>query len=343
MSSKLTDILRDRSVGGKVADRIQDYGRRYGGAVHDGRDERKSGYRDFENTYYDLVTDLFEYGWAQSFHFAPRAGRESFAASLARHEHYIAHRLRLGPDMLVADLGCGVGGPLREIARFSGAKIVGVNNNAYQLKRAAELTETEHLSHLAEYLKCDFMDVDAPDNSFDAIYSIEASCCAPDKVGVYGEAFRILKPGKCLAVYEYCLTDLFDAQDPEHLRIKTEIEYAGALPLIARPHEIEEAIRQVGFELLEACDLNVKAPPGIPWYEPLAGGEGKLSFARVRSSTAGRRLTHSTLWLLENLSIVPRGTTRVSSLLNRAAVAMAEAGRLGIFSPMYFVLARKPE
>ncbi|MCY3856941.1 MAG: hypothetical protein OXF78_11685, partial [Rhodospirillales bacterium] len=88
MAIKLTKILKDGNTGGRVAARIKDYERRFGGEARGGLDERKTGYRDFENTYYDLVTDFFEYGWGQSFHFAPRAKGESFAASLARHEHY---------------------------------------------------------------------------------------------------------------------------------------------------------------------------------------------------------------------------------------------------------------
>ncbi len=341
MRTKLARILSDRDRRESVAARVQDYERWYGGASRGRGDERKTDYRDFENTYYDLVTDFFEYGWGQSFHFAPRAANESFAASLARHEHYIAHRLGLEPGMTAVDLGCGVGGPLIEIARFSGARIVGVNNNAMQLERAARRCEAAGLGHLVDWLKCDFMSVDAPDACFDAAYSIEATCCAPDKAGVYGEVFRLLKPGGCFAAYEYCLTDGFDSDDPEHRRLKADMEHGGALPDIARPHEVDEAVRSAGFELVEARDLAAEAPPGIPWYEPLVGSG--LSFASLRSSAAGRRVTHGSLWLLERLGIVPRGATQVSSLLDLCAVALAEAGRLGIFTPMYFVQARKPD
>ena len=341
MKPKLTDILKDKKSGDSVEASAQEYDRRYGGAERGGLNERKSDYRNFANTYYDLVTDFYEYGWGHSFHFAPRAEGESFAASLARHEHYMAHRLNLRPGMVVVDLGCGVAGPLREIARFSGAKIVGVNINEYQLKRAQELTEAEHLSHLAEYLNCDFMQVDAPDGSFDAAYNIEAHCHAPDKVDAYGEVFRLLKPGGCFASYEYCMTDRFDAENPEHQRHKVDLEYAGALPGIPRPHEVDDALGQVGFELLEARDLAAEAPPGIPWYQPLVGSG--ISLTNFRSTTVGRKLTHSLLWLLEQLRIVPRGSSRVAAMLNLAGVAIAEAGRLGIFTPMYFILARKPD
>ena len=341
MSTKLTDILKQGKAEDRVAHRVRDYDWRYGGAARGGQDERKSDYRGFENTYYDLVTDFFEYGWGQSFHFAPRAAQESFAASIARHEHYLAHRLDLQPGMTAADLGCGVGGPLIEIARFSGAKIVGVNNNAMQLERAAKRIEAVGLSHLADFFECDFMQVDAPGNSFDAVFSIESHCCAPDKVDAYGEVFRLLRPGACFGAYEFCLTDLFDAQNPEHLKLKADMEHGGGLPDIAFEHEIDDALRAAGFDLIEARDLAADAPPGIPWYQPLVGSG--LSFASFRRSAAGRRLTHGSLWLLERLRIVPRGTTHVSSILNLAGAAFAEAGRLGIFSPMYFLLARKPE
>ena len=330
--SNITDILKKEDTG--VAPRIEDYKRRYGD-----ESERKTDYRNFLNTYYDLVTDFFEYGWGQSFHFAPRAANESFAASIARHEHYMAHRLDLGPGMTVVDLGCGIGGPLIEIARFSGARIVGVNNNALQLERAAKRCEAVGLSHLAEWLHCDFMKVDAPDASFDAAYSIEATCCAPNRVGVYSEAFRLIKPGGVLGVYEFCMTDRFDPDNPVHQRLKAEMEYSGGLPEIVRPHEIGDALQEVGFELIESRDLATDAPPGIPWYQPLVGSG--WSFASFRSSTIGRHLTHSSLWLLERLRVVPRGTTQVSSLLNLSASAFAEAGRLGIFTPMYFFYARK--
>ena len=338
---KLTRFLKGQNGDTPVAARVDDYERRYAGAPDDGLDRRRTRDKNWQENYYDLVTDFFEYGWGQSFHFAPRAPGESFAASIARHEHYIALRLALEPGMAAVDLGCGVGGPAIEIARFSGARIVGVSVNAMQLERAARRSEAAGLSHLTDWLECDFMQVDAPDASFDAAFSIEATCVATDKTAVYGEALRLLKPGGCFAAYEYCLTDRFDAGDSSHRQLKDDMELGGSLPYIDRPRDVDDALREAGFELVETRDLAAEAPPGIPWYQPLAGSG--LSFARLRSSTTGRRVTHGLLWLLERARVVPRGTTRVSGLLNLGAAAIAEAGRLGIFTPMYFVLARKPK
>ena len=341
LSSNLSGILRNALKRDAVVSTARSYERVYGSDEAGNLEQRKTAYKDLTNKYYDLVTDFYEYGWGDSFHFAPRAPNESFADSLARHQRYLAQRLALRPGMRVADLGCGVGGPLREIARVSGAAIVGVNNNEYQLERARKLTDEAGLGHLAEFLKCDFMHMDAPDESFDAAFSIESTVHAPTKVDCYGEVFRVLKPGGYFAAYECCLTNRFDPNNLRHQRIKSDLEVGGALPDIAFSHQIDDALRQVGFELLESGDLAEKAGPGIPWYQPLAGS--RFSFAGIRNSTAGRMATHCALQLMEALGIVPTGTVRVSGLLNLCATAMVASGRLGIFTPMYFLHARKPQ
>ena len=337
---KLTDVLREAGSRDDIVERVREFERRYGGEVRGGRDERKTHYREFLKEYYDLATDLYEYGWGRSFHFAGRQQGESFAAALARSEHYLALRLGLEPGMVVADLGCGIGGPMLEIARFCGAKIVGINSSGYQIRRAARLSRVSRTSHLLEFLECDFTDIDAPDASYDAVYSIQSICCAPDVAGVYAEAFRVLKTGGCFAAYEYSLTDRFDAGNAEHRRIKANLEYGGGVPDIPRQREIDADLRRVGFELVEARDLTAEGRFDIPWYEPLVGS--RLSFTGFRRSAFGRKLTNAFLWLLEWLRIMPRGTARVAALLNLSADAHARAGEQNIFTPEYFVLARKP-
>ncbi len=121
------------------------------------------------NSYYDLATDFYEYGWGTSFHFAQRSERETLAQSIARHEHFLALKLGLKPKQHALDVGCGVGGPAREIARFSGASVTGLNNNAYQVSRATILTHREHLPpSQVNFVKGDFMNQPFKDNIFDA-------------------------------------------------------------------------------------------------------------------------------------------------------------------------------
>ena len=340
MPVKLSKTLKDTLSASGVARTVREYEQRFRAGRDGGLEGRKGNYRESTKLYYDLVTDFFEYGWGRSFHFAPREPGESFKASLARHERNLAQALQLQPGMVVADLGCGVGGPLMEIARFSGAKIVGVNSNDYQLERARKLTEEAGLAHQAEFLHCDFLHVEAPDNSFDAIYAIEATCHAPDKVSIYGEAFRLLKPGACFGCYEFALTDRYDPDNPRHRKLKADIQLGGGLLEIDRRETIDDALQTVGFEALEIRDLARPGGPAIPWYQPLVGSG--VSFAGFRSSRFGRWATRNTLKALEALRIAPPGSVEVSDTLNLCAAALVEAGRLGIFTPMYFLHARKP-
>jgi sterol 24-C-methyltransferase len=59
--------------------------------------------------------------------------------------------------MTVLDVGCGVGGPAREIAKYIGCKVVGLNNNSYQITRAIKYAQKEDLDHLVSFEKGDFM------------------------------------------------------------------------------------------------------------------------------------------------------------------------------------------
>lgn len=72
--------------------------------------------------------------------------------------------------MRVLDVGCGVGGPAREIARFADVEIVGLNNNEFQVGRARKYTKEAGLEGQVEFVKGDFMKLveQFGEGSFDA-------------------------------------------------------------------------------------------------------------------------------------------------------------------------------
>lgn len=88
------------------------------------------------DTFYNLVTDFYEWGWGQSFHFSPRLPGKDYVASEVAHQARISGLCGMKPGMKVLDAGCGVGGPMRTIACSSGANVTGVTINAYQVERA---------------------------------------------------------------------------------------------------------------------------------------------------------------------------------------------------------------
>ncbi|KAI6044022.1 S-adenosyl-L-methionine-dependent methyltransferase [Pisolithus marmoratus] len=294
---------------------------------------RLDSYTDVVNGYYDGATELYEYGWAQSFHFSRFYKGEGFAASLARHEHYLAAHM-------VLDVGCGVGGPAREIARFSDAHIVGLNNNLFQVNRARRYAEKAGLSGQITFVKGDFMKLSEQfgENSFDAVYAIEATVHAPTWEGVYGEIFKVLKPGGVFGVYEWCMTDTWDPSIPSHKELAHQIEFGNGIPEMRPLKVARQAIKNVGFQIEHEEDL-ADRPDEVPWYYPLEGDISKAQtawdyFTVWRMSWSGKLVTHTAIRVMEFVGLAPKGTFE--------GEALVKGGQAKLFTPMYLAVCRKP-
>jgi sterol 24-C-methyltransferase len=178
-------------------------------------------------------------------------------------------KMNIQENARVLDVGCGVGGPAREIIKFTGANVTGLNNNDYQIQRSLRYAKKEGLQDKWSAVKGDFMQMSFPDNSFDAVYAIEATVHAPKLEGVYSEIFRVLKPGGCFGVYEWLMTDEYDNTNEEHRRIRLGIEQGNGISNMVPVAEGLAAIKAAGFELEFDEDL-AERPDPIPWYWPLA-------------------------------------------------------------------------
>ena len=307
---------------------------------NDAVDSRKADPASLVNSFYDLATDFYEYGWGQSFHFGPLGRHETREAAIVRHEHYVALRLGLKQGQRVLDMGCGIGGPMRNIARVSDATIVGLNINKHQIERARMYNAKYGLESLCELVEGDFTKMPFEKDTFDAAYNIEAACHAADRADVFKEAFRVLKPGALLAGFEWCLTDKYDATNAFHRQTKWGIEKGNALPELVHTSEILNALKRSGFDVVDSHDRTSMSDPATPWYSPLSAN---VSFRGFLHSTVGTTVTHGLVKTLEALGLSPKGTVVAHDVLRLAQTALVDGGRLEIFTPMFFFLARKPE
>ena len=306
-------------------------------------DGRSYDHTETVNDYYSLCSEIMQVGWNESLHFAPLTPGESVEESIARLQRLMIARLGLEAGMTVIDVGCGVGGPMRRVARESGARVVCLNNNEQQLEQAKRRNIEAGLDHMAQYERCNFMDMSRFEaDSFDAAYAIESTCHAPDKQAAFAEIFRVLKPGALFWGQEMCLTNEFDPGNARHLAIREELMRGIALADIATFAQVNRALEAVGFGIVEARDRGVKEGPSTPWYQPMEDRSGTVRNAFLRTPL-GRRAMVGGLKFAEALRIVPKGSSGVALLLHRAADAYVAGGKLGIFTPLYCFLARKPD
>jgi sterol 24-C-methyltransferase len=186
-----------------------------------------------------------------------------------------------------------------------------------------------------------------PDNSFDAVYAIEATVHAPSLEGIYSEIFRVLKPGGVFGVYEWLMTDKYDNDNPHHREIRLGIEIGDGISNMEKIEVALAAMKAAGFEMEHHEDLADRDDP-YPWYWPLSGNLRYISTIGdiptiLRMTKIGRGIIHKFVGGLEMIGLAPRGTQKTADSLALAADCLVAGGKEKLFTPMYLMVGRKPE
>ena len=107
-----------------------------------------------------------------------------------------------GADMSLLDVGCGVGGAARFVARTHGCNVTGIDLTEDLLTTARELTRRSGLEPRVSYRRASALALPFEDASFDGAWSQHVQMNIADKAGLYGEIARVLKPGGRFAAYD---------------------------------------------------------------------------------------------------------------------------------------------
>ncbi|QPN62869.1 methyltransferase domain-containing protein [Synechococcus sp. CBW1004] len=137
-----------------------------------------------------------------------RAAKEEFVHELVRWSGLD----QLPPGSTVLDVGCGIGGSARILARDYGLEVLGISISPAQIERARQLTPAS--LRTCRFAVMDALDLELPDGApgkgFDAVWSVEAGPHMPDKQRYADELLRVLRPGGLLAVADWNRRDPSD-------------------------------------------------------------------------------------------------------------------------------------
>src|ERR1700761_7196167 len=186
-----------------------------------------------------------------------------------------------------------------------------------------------------------------PENSFDAVYAIEATVHAPSLEGIYSQIFRVLKPGGVFGVYEWLMTEQYDNNNPHHREVRLGIEQGDGISNMEKISVALDAIKAAGFTLEFNEDLADREDPA-PWYWPLDGDfrycNTFMDFLTVlRMTKIGRGTIHRFLGVGETVGVIPQGVQKTADSLALAADCLVAGGKEKLFTPMYLIKAVKPK
>jgi SAM-dependent methyltransferase len=157
--------------------------------------------------------------------------------------------IQIQSDQYVLDAGCGSGRTACHLAKTIGCKIVGIDINPEMIEKASLRAEKEGVSHLVEFRAADVTHLPFSENSFDWVVA-ESITVFLDKVQVYQEFYRVLKPEGKVADLEMALLHELPPVLKQQL---AECFGSGTNPLSF--NEWCQALTQAGFE-----DVEIKNP-----------------------------------------------------------------------------------
>ncbi|MEO0946743.1 MAG: methyltransferase domain-containing protein [Cyanobacteria bacterium J06641_5] len=157
---------------------------------------------------YDAWTEdgILEFYWGEHIHlghYGTPTRRKDFRVAKADFVREMAqwgNIATLAPGTTLLDVGCGIGGSSRILARDYDFAVTGITISPQQVARARELTP---VGVSAEFVVGDALALPFPDASFDVVWSVEAGPHMPDKALFARELLRVLKPGGTLVVADW--------------------------------------------------------------------------------------------------------------------------------------------
>ncbi len=159
-------------------------------------------------TSYDEWTQdgILEFYWGEHIHLG-HYGSPARPKDFRQAKYDFVHEMvrwggldRCPPGATLLDVGCGIGGSSRVLAKDYGFEVTAVTISPGQVARATALTPA---SVSAKFMVDDAMALSFPDASFDVVWSLEAGPHMPDKAVFARELLRVLKPGGRLVVGDW--------------------------------------------------------------------------------------------------------------------------------------------
>jgi tocopherol O-methyltransferase len=201
--------------------------------------------------HYDNISWLYKFFWGSHIHHgywekdeSPQEAQENLIKKLVK-------EAGLKGKETVLDVGCGLGGSSRWLARNLECLVTGITLSPKQIKIATELTKKENLNSQVQFQLMDAHHLSFPAESYDVVWVVECSEHLLDKNKFIQEVSRILRPGGKLALCGW----MDSSESREQKNLVKEICERMILPSIGRMEDYSGWMKEAGLEVIMTQDL----------------------------------------------------------------------------------------
>jgi len=130
------------------------------------------------------------------------SGIDEFHLGWSAATEELAEDLGFTPAMHVVEIGSGIGGPARHLAHALGCTVTGVDLTPEFVEVADMLTRRCHLAGRVSFLQANALAMPFGAGRFDGAVMLHVGMNIADKLALFKEVRRVLKPGARFGVYD---------------------------------------------------------------------------------------------------------------------------------------------
>lgn len=281
-------------------------------------------HRAVTSHYYSVMSTVIDEYFGGNFHFAPPKNDSlTLEQALSDLHRRIGQRLRLAAGMSCLDLGCGIGGVMRDLAPTQ-ATLVGITIAANEVEIGNNELRKLGIDSNCRLIEGDCHDMPLDNASYDAAYAVYSLKYFPQLDGVMKEVSRVLKRGGRFLVYDLIKTEKYDPSNESHAEIVEGLEYACGMPSLHTRAEMLAAAERYGLTLEEEEDLAIIN--GNPFHYCFSHSP---TFMWLVESPFIKSLVS----VAQKLRILPQGFHNFNKVfLSGTVEKIVNGGRLGILS-----------
>lgn len=157
---------------------------------------------------------------------------------------YLLAAMDLKPDMVVLDIGCGLGAATRTAARLYKVRVTGIDLMPEFIALATQQTMKEGLAEWCDFMASTALDIPYPAETFDSAFMLHVNMNIEEKQKLFNGISRVLRKNSQFGFYEI-LAD----ENVSSMTYPNPWADSANDSFLIKPHNLNKILTDAGFSI----------------------------------------------------------------------------------------------